>query len=286
MGPHVTKPSKVCNLMNKVERNLELIMINARINGKIIRAMVDTGANVSLVSPAFVKRSLNDQSEQKREPYLLKVAGKEDTRGVYRELRSARIEHQGKTCFLDVDIYDDLDGECILGLDWLDQTGYLIDTRNRRLIPRPDQPKETTFRAWVRPTHRPYTMKQVNKLDRAKHDDWKSFEKEIADESHEIPKEYQDFRDLFKHDKTITALPKHQPWDHEIKLMKGHENDTVNLKMYPLSRAQEITLKEYIDENLAKGFIRESTSPWGFPILFVPKKDGSLRLYVDYRLLN
>ena len=37
---------------------------------------------------------------------------------------------------------------------------------------------------------------------------------------------------------------------------------------------------------MSKGFIRPSTSPWGAPVLFVKKKDGSLRLCIDYRQLN
>jgi len=45
-------------------------------------------------------------------------------------------------------------------------------------------------------------------------------------------------------------------------------------------------LRQWIDENLSKGFIRASSSPAGAPILFVKKKDGSLRLCVDYRGLN
>jgi len=45
-------------------------------------------------------------------------------------------------------------------------------------------------------------------------------------------------------------------------------------------------LHEYIKENLGKGFIHQSESPAGAPILFVKKKDGSLHLCVDYRGLN
>ena len=45
-------------------------------------------------------------------------------------------------------------------------------------------------------------------------------------------------------------------------------------------------LKAQLEELLNKGFIRPSTSPWGAPVLFVKKKDGSLRLCIDYRQLN
>jgi hypothetical protein len=41
-----------------------------------------------------------------------------------------------------------------------------------------------------------------------------------------------------------------------------------------------------LGEQLRKGFIRESSSPWGAPVLFVEKKDLSQRLVMDYRSLN
>ncbi|AEO53141.1 hypothetical protein MYCTH_2052509, partial [Thermothelomyces thermophilus ATCC 42464] len=49
---------------------------------------------------------------------------------------------------------------------------------------------------------------------------------------------------------------------------------------------QNEELKRYLEENLRRGYIRLSTSLAGYLILFVPKKDRKLRLYVDYRQLN
>jgi hypothetical protein len=53
--------------------------------------------------------------------------------------------------------------------------------------------------------------------------------------------------------------------------------------MAPMELAE---LKVQLQELLDKGFIRPSNSPWGAPVLFVKKKDGTLRLCIDYRQLN
>jgi CxxC motif-containing protein len=45
-------------------------------------------------------------------------------------------------------------------------------------------------------------------------------------------------------------------------------------------------LQEHVKELLEKGFICPSSSPWGVPVIFVPKKDGTQRMCVDYRALN
>jgi len=53
-----------------------------------------------------------------------------------------------------------------------------------------------------------------------------------------------------------------------------------------LSKFEQETLKEFIDENLTNRFIRSTSSPHEVPVLFVKKKDGSLQLCVDFRGLN
>jgi hypothetical protein len=58
------------------------------------------------------------------------------------------------------------------------------------------------------------------------------------------------------------------------------------MRTYNMSPAELKVLEEYINEALAKGWIRESQSSAGAPVLFIPKKSGELRLCVDYRGLN
>jgi hypothetical protein len=99
-----------------------------------------------------------------------------------------------------------------------------------------------------------------------------------------VPSKYANFENLFKEEKGKEALPKHQSWDHKIPLMEG--KTPTALPIYSLSKRELETLRKYIDENLAKGYIRPSKSPARFAVLFVPKKNGKLRMCVDYRKLN
>jgi hypothetical protein len=55
---------------------------------------------------------------------------------------------------------------------------------------------------------------------------------------------------------------------------------------YPLSQPEQIFQDQYIKENLARGFIRESTSPYATPVFYNKKKDGTYRPLFDYRKLN
>src|SRR6266542_1428866 len=97
-----------------------------------------------------------------------------------------------------------------------------------------------------------------------------------------IPEEHE-FADVFSQAKADT-LPAHRPYDLKIDLEEGAEPPLG--RMYSLSQTEVQALREFLDENLRIGFIRPSKSAHGAPILFVKKKDGSLRLCVDFRGLN
>ena len=99
-----------------------------------------------------------------------------------------------------------------------------------------------------------------------------------------LPSKYQEFQDVFDKVKAIGTLPEHRQYDCTIDLQPGKEPPWGPI--YNLSPSELKALREYIEEHLANGFIRHSKSPAGAPIFFVKKKDGSLRLVVDYRGLN
>jgi len=88
----------------------------------------------------------------------------------------------------------------------------------------------------------------------------------------------------FKKPKGKSSLPQRTDFDAPIPLQEGKHPRFGPI--YSTTSKEEETLDEYLQENLANGFIQPSNSPAGHPILFVPKKDGTLRICVDYRTLN
>ncbi len=98
-----------------------------------------------------------------------------------------------------------------------------------------------------------------------------------------LPEAYAGFQDVFDKKKADT-LPPHRHYDCPIDIPA--DKSPPYGPIYNLNPQELKVLREYIDENLAKGFIDHSTSPAGAPVLFSSKKDGGLRLCVDYRSLN
>ncbi|KAL4311089.1 hypothetical protein GQ457_01G031690 [Hibiscus cannabinus] len=75
------------------------------------------------------------------------------------------------------------------------------------------------------------------------------------------------------------------PPDKEVEFVIETHADSAPVSISPYRMAPK-ELKTQLQELLDRGFIRPSTSPWGAPILFVKKKDESLRMCIDYRQLN
>ncbi|GKE54377.1 putative reverse transcriptase domain-containing protein, partial [Tanacetum coccineum] len=91
-----------------------------------------------------------------------------------------------------------------------------------------------------------------------------------------------DFPEVFLED--LPGLPPARPVDFQIDLIPGAA--PVARAPYRLAPSEMKELSEQLQELSDKGFIRPSSLPWGAPVLFVKKKDGSFRMCIDYRELN
>ena len=92
----------------------------------------------------------------------------------------------------------------------------------------------------------------------------------------------QEFLDVFPED--ILGLPPDRGVEFIIDLIPGA--GPVSKAPYRMAPKEMEELREQIDDLLSRGLIRPSSSPWGAPVLFVKKKDGTLHLCIDYRQLN
>ncbi|GJZ19501.1 reverse transcriptase domain-containing protein [Tanacetum coccineum] len=91
-----------------------------------------------------------------------------------------------------------------------------------------------------------------------------------------------EFEDVFPED--LSGLPPQRQVEFRIDLVPGAT--PIAKSPYRLAPSEMQELSEQLQELQGKGFIRPSHSPWGAPVLFVKKKDGSLRMCIDYRELN
>ncbi|GJU75392.1 putative reverse transcriptase domain-containing protein [Tanacetum coccineum] len=107
-------------------------------------------------------------------------------------------------------------------------------------------------------------------------------EKEPAKKGLEDVPVIRDFPEVFLD--YLLGLPSPRQVEFRIELVHGAA--PVAHAPYRLAPTEMKELSVQLQELLENGFIRPSSSPWGAPVLFVKKKDGSFRIYIDYRELN
>jgi hypothetical protein len=92
----------------------------------------------------------------------------------------------------------------------------------------------------------------------------------------------RDYREVFPEE--VPGLPPRRDIDFSIELAPGAV--LVSRTPYRMSTLEMVELKLQLKGIMEKGYIWPSVSPWGALALFVKKKDGTLRLFIDYRKLN
>jgi hypothetical protein len=158
--------------------------------------------------------------------------------------------------------------DVILGMDWLGKHKVLIDYTKKSVKLTTPYEKELEFVTEpVVTAKRVANHAKVNQLD--------------ASQGSEVPV-VNEFPDVFPEE--LLGMP----LDRDIEFMIELEPGTASIYKTPFRmRTPELAeLKEHIKELLEKEFICPSSSPWGAPVIFVPKKDGTQRLWMDYRALN
>jgi hypothetical protein len=111
------------------------------------------------------------------------------------------------------------------------------------------------------------------------------YAKSHAKEEIALPEEFKRHAALFS-DEEAKKFPPLRPHDHKIELT-DKAPAAFNMKMYPMSNKDQITEDKFLDENLEKGYIVPSDSPYGFSTFQVPKKDSDeMRYIIDYCPLN
>ncbi len=142
--------------------------------------------------------------------------------------------------------------------------------------------EEEEWEEIVQKEEEPYTM--LRKTTTASELAQKAMDKTPKTFEQMVPEEYRRHAKTFN-EKESHRFPPERTWDHAIDLIPDAPK-AIDCKIYPMARGEEDSLRKFIDEQLKKGYICPSKSPYSSPFFFIKKKDGKLRPVQDYRRLN
>ncbi|KAL2246590.1 UNVERIFIED_CONTAM: Transposon Tf2-12 polyprotein [Sesamum indicum] len=268
----------------RIPRKKGLMFVDVKIHGKPIRAMIDTGASHNYLASAEVARlGLVLEKGVGRVKAINSAA--QPIAGVAKSVQIKVGAYEGKTN-LSVVVMDDF--KLILGLE------FLRDTRTA-VLPHVDSLMMMGAKPCVIPTLAGRTGERnlsAMQFEKGRKRNEPSYLctlclDEMEEVSGPIPsgikKLLMEFEDVMP-DELPRKLPPKRAVDHEIELVPSTRPPA--RAPYRMSQPELVELRKQLKDMLESGIIKPAKSPYGAPVLFQKKADGSLRLCCDYRALN
>jgi hypothetical protein len=217
------------------------------------------GAQFSYISTKFIKRWSLPTKPRPRP--ILTTSPLGEKRSTL-ECRGVKLVFEGQLFTADLTVLESTGIYVILGIDWLAKHNGMVSC-NPRFI-QLEHPSGTEVRI------KPQSLKTAT-----------MFSNMSGKEIEKIPLVCE-FPDVFPEE--LTELPPERDVKFVIELMPGA--GPVAKSLYRMLSDGLDELKKQLKKLLEQGFIRPSASPWGSPVLFLEKKDGTKRMCIDYRTLN
>ncbi|KAL8124976.1 hypothetical protein AgCh_012595 [Apium graveolens] len=240
--------------MKDVVQDVDVVAGMLVINSVEVKVLMDSGATRSFIAENILDRLKYDAYPL--EPNLIIEVSNQEKVIVNRVCPDCDLVIEGRHFSADLIPFKLGEFDVILGMDWLSNHEAQIE----------------------------YKSKKTRRLLRQGCEAYLAHVKDIEKEFvriEDIPV-VRDFPDVFP-DK-LPGLPPDRDIEFKIDLAPGTE--PVSKAPYCMEPVEMKELAMQLQELLDKGVIRPSVSPWGAPVLFVKKKDGSMRLCIDYRELN
>ena len=187
---------------------------------------------------------------------------------------SVTVEIQGLIFPANLILLESKDLDVILGMDWLTRHRGVIDCASRTI-------KLTNAKGEVVTFQSPVPQKPGISLNQAAGEEQEVAVEKTTKKLEDIPI-VREYPEVFPDD--LTTMPPKRDIEFRIDLVPG--TAPIHKRPYRMGANELAEVKKQVDEQLQKGYIRPSTSPWGAPVIFVEKKDKTKRMCVDYRALN
>ncbi|KAL0546363.1 hypothetical protein IC582_016271 [Cucumis melo] len=251
--------------------------------GHYALVLFDSGSSHSFISSAFV---LHARLEVEPLHHVLSVSTPSGECMLSKEkVKACQIEIVGHVIEITLIVLDMLDFDVILGMDWLAVNHASIDCSRKEVTFNPPSMASFKFKGGGSKSL-PQVISAIRASKLLSQGTWGILASVVdtreADVSLSSEPVVRDYPDVFPEE--LPGLPPHREVEFAIELEPG--TVPISRAPYRMAPAELKELKVQLQELLDKGFIRPSVSPWGALVLFVKKKDGSMRLCIDYRELN